>query len=132
MFWLLYFFCKTLVNWQKLSFFFPYYIKHVRCKSSGRLRHWRKKHHSSLSYGRFWVRRWRMDPSHENWRKQGLSRAMFNTLHPNISIHILRTVLCTLSNVLTRRTCLTIKSFFCWWSFPLFSWRLLCDSVVTL
>ena len=35
-----------------------------------------------------------------------------NPLHPNISIHILVTVLCTCNKVLTRRICLTIKSFF--------------------
>ena len=46
-----------------------------------------------------------------------------NLLHPNISIHNLYTVFCTFGNVLTRRICLTIKSFFSWWSFPLFSWH---------
>ena len=45
-----------------------------------------------------------------------------NSLHPNISKHILHTVLYTFPKVLTRRICLTIKSFFSWWSFPLFSW----------
>ena len=43
-------------------------------------------------------------------------------LHPNISIHFLHTVLYTFPMVLTKRICLTIKSFFSWWSFPLFSW----------
>ena len=37
-------------------------------------------------------------------------------------MHILLTVLCTFLKVLTRRICLTVKSFFTWWSFPLFSW----------
>ena len=37
-------------------------------------------------------------------------------------MHILLTVLCTFPKMLTRRICLTIKSFFTWWSFPLFSW----------
>ena len=37
-----------------------------------------------------------------------------NPLHPNISIHILRTVLCTFTNVLTRRICLVIKRFLSW------------------
>ena len=46
----------------------------------------------------------------------------FNPLQPNISIHILHTVLCTLTMVLTKRISLTIKSFFSWGSFPLFSW----------
>ena len=34
--------------------------------------------------------------------------------HPNISMHILHTVLHTFTKVLTRRICLTIKSFFSW------------------
>ena len=37
-----------------------------------------------------------------------------NSLHPDISMHIFHTVLCTFTNVLTRRICLTIKSFFNW------------------
>ena len=40
----------------------------------------------------------------------------------NISMHLLHTVLYTFLMVLIRRTCSTIKSFFWWWSFPLFSW----------
>ena len=36
------------------------------------------------------------------------------SLHPNISIHILHTVLCMFTEVLTRKLCLTIKSF-CGW-----------------
>ena len=35
-----------------------------------------------------------------------------NPLHRNISIHILLTVLCTITKLLTRRICLTIESFF--------------------
>ena len=35
-----------------------------------------------------------------------------NPLHPNISIHILHTVFHTFPNVLRRRICITIKSFF--------------------
>ena len=46
----------------------------------------------------------------------------FHHLHPNINMHILHTVLYTFPKVLTRRICLTIKSFFSWWSFPLFLW----------
>ena len=37
---------------------------------------------------------------------------LFNPLHPNISMHILHTVLYTFPKVLTRRICLTVKSFF--------------------
>ena len=40
----------------------------------------------------------------------------------NISMHLLHTVLYTFPMVLIRRNCSTIKSFFWWWSFPLFSW----------
>ena len=43
-------------------------------------------------------------------------------LHPEISIHILHTVFSTFWKVLTRRICLTVKSFFCCWPFSLFSW----------
>ena len=45
-----------------------------------------------------------------------------NLLHPNISMHILHTVLYTFLMVLTRRIYLKIKSFFGWWSFSLVSW----------
>ena len=58
----------------------------------------------------------------DNWDSTHLFT--LNPLHPNISIHIHHTVLCTFTKVLTRRLCLTIKSFFSWWSFPLFSWPL--------
>ena len=34
--------------------------------------------------------------------------------HPNVNMHILHTVLYTFCKVLTRRICLTIKSFFSW------------------
>ena len=44
------------------------------------------------------------------------------SLHPEISIHILHTVLSAFWKVLTRRICLTVKSFFCCWPFSLFSW----------
>ena len=37
-----------------------------------------------------------------------------NTLHPNISMHILHTVLYTFPKVLTRTICLSIKSLFSW------------------
>ena len=39
-------------------------------------------------------------------------------------MYIFQTVLKTFLKVLTRRICLTIKSFFSWWSFPLFLWPL--------
>ena len=43
----------------------------------------------------------------ETWH---LQRAQFNPLHPNISMHILHTVLYTFPKVLTRRIYLTNKS----------------------
>ena len=43
---------------------------------------------------------------------QNNASQLSNPLLPNISIHILHTVLCTFTKVLTRRICLTIKSFF--------------------
>ena len=47
---------------------------------------------------------------------------LFANSHSNISMLILHTVLYTFPKVLTGRICLTIKSFFTWWPFPLFSW----------
>ena len=52
---------------------------------------------------------------------QTLSFCLFlNPLQPNVSMHILHTVLYKFPWVLTRRICSTILSFF-WWQFPLFS-----------
>ena len=45
------------------------------------------------------------------------SFSISHPLNPNISMYILHTVLYTLLKVLTRRICLTINSFFSWWSF---------------
>ena len=45
-----------------------------------------------------------------------------NSLHPNISLHILHTFLDTFPEVLTRRICFPIIRFLPWWPFPLFSW----------
>ena len=47
---------------------------------------------------------------------------VFDPSHPKISMHILHTVLYTRPKVLTKRICLTINSFFNWWSFLPFSW----------
>ena len=55
--------------------------------------------------------------------KQKQNSLLTLNLHPDISMHILHTVLYTFPKVLTRRICLTIKSFISWWSFPLFSWH---------
>ena len=47
---------------------------------------------------------------------------VLDPLHPNLSRHILLTVLYTFLKVQTKRICLTIKSLLSWWSCPLFSW----------
>ena len=39
------------------------------------------------------------------------AQKLFNSLHPNISMHILHTVLYIFLMVLIRRICLTIKNF---------------------
>ena len=39
-------------------------------------------------------------------------------IQPDISMHILHTVLYAFSKLLTRRICLIIKNFYSWWSFP--------------
>ena len=54
--------------------------------------------------------------------RQNTWHGAFNLLQLKISMHILLTVLYTFTRVLTRRICLTIKGFFSWWSFPVFSW----------
>ena len=46
--------------------------------------------------------------------KMDLGQWMIYSLHPNISMHILHTVLYTYPEVLMRRICIAIKSFFCW------------------
>ena len=50
--------------------------------------------------------------------------SLLNTLHPNISWHILRTAHLTFSKMLPKRICFTIHSFVSGWSFSLFSWSL--------
>ena len=44
--------------------------------------------------------------------------------HTITSVCIFPWLFHTISKVLKRRICLTIKSFFTWWTFPLFSWPL--------
>ena len=63
--------------------------------------------------------------------KQPIQSGMvfFNPLHPNISLHILHTVLYTFPMVLKRRICLTVTSF----NLELIpSFILVCDSEVIL
>ena len=50
-----------------------------------------------------------------------LKSKQFNSLHPNINMHILHTVLYTFLKVLTRRICLTVAGFYNCGSFPQFS-----------
>ena len=58
---------------------------------------------------------------------------LFNPLHPNISRHILHTVLFVLPMILTRRICLIIKSFIDFFFIIFFIvMTLLCDSAEIL
>ena len=56
--------------------------------------------------------------------------SFLNPIHPNTSMYILHTVLCTFPKVLTKRICLRIQNVLCWWSFSLFSLTYMCDSGV--
>ena len=102
--------CKVfLVN----NFFFntltmKYGSSHIKNRNSSRK--WNNKFIMSSPNGE------------ETWAVKWTAYAQHNPLHPNISINILHTVLSTFPKVITRRICLTIRSFFCQWSFPLFSW----------
>ena len=67
--------------------------------------------------------------AHKKWTKKeylnpqsNYDYLYLNSLHPNISMHFLHTVLYTFPNALARRICLTIKNFFSCLSLPLFSW----------
>ena len=50
-----------------------------------------------------------------------LKSKQFNSLHPNINMHILHTVLYTFLKALTRRICLAVAGFCSCGSFPQFS-----------
>ena len=54
--------------------------------------------------------------------EEAFLQASVNSLHPSINVNLLLTVLRTFPMVLTGRFCVTVNSFFSWWSFPLFSW----------
>ena len=58
----------------------------------------------------------------EKEREGAHLRKVFNLLHPYIRTHILHNIPYTFPKMLTRRICLTIKSFSGYWSCPLFSW----------
>ena len=64
----------------------------------------------------WWRKRWTK-------RRQRLGGLHLNPLHPYISMHILHTDLSLFLMVLTRRICLTIKSFLSCRSFSLFLWH---------
>ena len=56
---------------------------------------------------------------HSNFR---VKTCLVSLTEQNQCAYILHTVLCTFPKVEIRRICLKIKSFFSFWSFPLFSW----------
>ena len=70
------------------------------------------------------VERWCATPCHLTKNRNNFNfeirQDKNNPLHPNIGMYIIHTVY-TFLKVLTRRICLPIKSFFRWWSLPLFS-----------
>ena len=53
-----------------------------------------------------------------SFRSHYFGCVFINLLHYNIGIYTLQTVLFAFLLVITRRICLTIRSFLCWWSFP--------------
>ena len=62
----------------------------------------------------------------------GFFSYLFNPLHPNISRHILHTVLYALPRILTRRICEIIKSFIDFFIIFFIFMTLLCDSAEIL
>ena len=54
--------------------------------------------------------------------EEAFLQASVNSLHPSINVNLLLTTLHTFPVVLMGRFCVTVNSFFSWWSFPLFSW----------
>ena len=63
--------------------------------------------------------------NHALTEKWTIGNVPINAPHPNINMHIIHTVLYTFPRVLTRGTCLTIKTSSSWWLFPLFTKRLI-------
>ena len=59
---------------------------------------------------------------HKKGKSTKFDLSCINPFHPKISMHILQTVLYTFHKALTRRICLTVKSWFSWCLFPLFFW----------
>ena len=55
------------------------YIQQVQRESAGYAPHRLKTNFCSLSYGRFWMWRWRLDTSHEDWRQEGITLNRFST-----------------------------------------------------
>ena len=72
---------------------------------------------------KFTIKSWELEQHAHNGRRNA-----FIPLHPNISKHILHTVLYTFPKVLTRRICLPIKIFFSDWPSPFMT--LMCDTRV--
>ena len=54
-----------------LFFFFFILIQKIQCEWCGYPSCWLPTIVRFLSHGKFWVWRWRMDASHENWRQRG-------------------------------------------------------------
>ena len=55
------------------------YIQQVQREWAGYTPHRLKTNFCSLSHGKFWMWRWRLDTSHENWRQQGITLNLVST-----------------------------------------------------
>ena len=93
-----------LLRWNHWVFFFPFWL-------------W----DCSVDFLVFLIHRIKWNLKKTGGRMQNLQGEshQVNPLHPNISMQTLHTMLYTFPKGLTRRICLTIKSF-SFWSFPLF------------
>ena len=55
------------------------YIQQVERESAGYTPHRLKTNFSSLSHGRFWMWRRRMDTGHEDWRQKGIKSSLYSS-----------------------------------------------------
>ena len=108
----------SLMDWLKRKDLILYYTNRKK-KSTSSWKSWKRRitNHSFLLCWKYSVT-WNCL---HDFQLSGLSKSC-NPLHLHIIMSILHTVLYTFPKVRTRRICLTIKSFFGCWSFPLFSW----------
>ena len=85
--------------------------KHHLAKNQGYLVNARNNENTDRKFCKMWI-----VSQNPGWKKQGktFTVSLSVPLHPKISMLILCTVFYTFPRVLTRKICLTIKSFFIW------------------